>query len=172
MLLLCFKIFVSRIIDVTLSSVRTMFIVKCNKIVASLIAFVEIFIWFYAAKEALVTDIDSIFIVISYALGYATGTFVGTFINERFVSGIYSVNVSLNKINNKLINDLEGICYDVINIKTEGKNILNLTVDKKNYKNCIEYLYKIDKSAKVLVTESKLINFNKLKIRKSDKYKK
>ena len=53
MLILCFKIFLSRILDVSLSSVRTMFVVKCNKIMASLIAFVEIFIWFYAAKEAL-----------------------------------------------------------------------------------------------------------------------
>lgn len=172
MFLLCFKIFVSRILDVTLSSVRTMFIVKCNKVVASLIAFVEIFIWFYAAKEALVTEVNSIFIVISYALGYATGTFVGTFINERFVSGIYSVNVNLNKIDNKIINDLKSFCYDVTNIKIESKNILNLIVDKKNYKNCIEYLYGIDNNSKVFVTESKLINFDKLKIRESDKYKK
>lgn len=44
MLILCFKIFLSRILDVSLSSVRTMFVVKCNKIMASLIAFVEIFI--------------------------------------------------------------------------------------------------------------------------------
>ena len=94
MLILCFKIFLSRILDVSLSSVRTMFVVKCNKIMASLIAFVEIFIWFYAAKEALVSNSTSLCIIVSYALGYATGTFIGTLINEKFISGIYSLKVS------------------------------------------------------------------------------
>ena len=106
MLILCFKIFLSRILDVSLSSVRTMFVVKCNKIMASLIAFVEIFIWFYAAKEALVSNSTSLCIIVSYALGYATGTFIGTLINEKFISGIYSLKVSLKGVNEKKIKKL------------------------------------------------------------------
>lgn len=161
MLILCFKIFLSRILDVSLSSVRTMFVVKCNKIMASLIAFVEIFIWFYAAKEALVSNSTSLCIVVSYALGYATGTFIGTLINEKFISGIYSLKVSLKGVNEKMIKKLNSICLDVANLKGENKDILFLEVDKKNYKELIDNIYKIDKSASIVINDAKFIRGEK-----------
>ncbi len=161
MLILCFKIFLSRILDVSLSSVRTMFVVKCNKIMASLIAFVEIFIWFYAAKEALVSNSTSLCIVVSYALGYATGTFIGTLINEKFISGIYSLKVSLKGVNEKMIKKLNSICLDVVNLKGESKDILFLEVDKKNYKELIDNIYKIDKSASIVINDAKFIRGEK-----------
>lgn len=161
MLILCFKIFLSRILDVSLSSVRTMFVVKCNKIMASLIAFVEIFIWFYAAKEALVSNSTSLCIIVSYALGYATGTFIGTLINEKFISGIYSLKVSLKGVNEKIIKKLNSICLDVVSLKGEGKNILFLEVDKKNYKELVNNIYIIDRSASIVINDAKFIRGEK-----------
>jgi len=161
MLILCFKIFLSRILDVSLSSVRTMFVVKCNKIMASLIAFVEIFIWFYAAKEALVSNSTSLCIIVSYALGYATGTFIGTLINEKFISGIYSLKVSLKGVNEKMLKKLNSICLDVVSLKGEGKNILFLEVDKKNYKELVNNIYIIDKYASIVINDAKFIRGEK-----------
>lgn len=161
MLILCFKIFLSRILDVSLSSVRTMFVVKCDKIMASLIAFVEIFIWFYAAKEALVSNSTSLCIIVSYALGYATGTFIGTLINEKFISGIYSLKVSLKVVNEKMLKNLNSICLDVVSLKGEGKNILFLEVDKKNYKDLVNNIYIIDKSASIVINDAKFIRGEK-----------
>lgn len=161
MLILCFKIFLSRILDVSLSSVRTMFVVKCNKIMASLIAFVEIFIWFYAAKEALVSNSTSLCIIVSYAIGYATGTFIGTLINEKFISGIYSLKVSLKGVNEKMLKKLNSICLDVVSLKGEGKNILFLEVDKKNYKELVNNIYMIDKYASIVINDAKFIRGEK-----------
>lgn len=161
MLILCFKIFLSRILDVSLSSVRTMFVVKCNKIMASLIAFVEIFIWFYAAKEALVSNSTSLCIIVSYALGYATGTFIGTLINEKFISGIYSLKVSLKGVNEKMLKKLNSICLDVVSLKGEGKNILFLEVDKKKYKELVNNIYMIDKYASIVINDAKFIRGEK-----------
>lgn len=161
MLILCFKIFLSRILDVSLSSVRTMLVVKCNKIMASLIAFVEIFIWFYAAKEALVSNSTSLCIIVSYALGYATGTFIGTLINEKFISGIYSLKVSLKGVNEKMLKKLNSICLDVVSLKGEGKNILFLEVDKKNYKELVNNIYMIDKYASIVINDAKFIRGEK-----------
>ena len=162
MLILCFKnIFYQEFLDVSLSSVRTMFVVKCNKIMASLIAFVEIFIWFYAAKEALVSNSTSLCIIVSYALGYATGTFIGTLINEKFISGIYSLKVSLKGVNEKMLKKLNSICLDVVSLKGEGKNILFLEVDKKNYKELVNNIYIIDKSASIVINDAKFIRGEK-----------
>ena len=51
MFLLCLKVFIARMIDVSLGTIRTMFIVKGNKIVASVIAFLEVLVWFYASRS-------------------------------------------------------------------------------------------------------------------------
>ena len=72
--ILCVKIFFVRILDVSLGTVRMIITVKGNKLVASLIGFFEILVWFLIVKEALNTTETSIFIALSYSLGYATGT--------------------------------------------------------------------------------------------------
>ena len=77
MLILCIKIFFARIFDVTLGTVRTMFTVKGKRLIASLIGFIEVLIWFLVVREALNTESKSIFVAISYALGFATGTYIG-----------------------------------------------------------------------------------------------
>ena len=61
-LMLCIKIFCVRIVDVSMGTFRTIVTVKGQKLLASMIGFVEVFIWFVIVKEALSTDSTSIFI--------------------------------------------------------------------------------------------------------------
>ena len=81
LLFLCLKIFFVRIIDVSMGTFRTIVTVKGKRLVATSIGFVEAFIWFLVVKEALTTDIDSIFIALSYSAGFASGTFIGSFLS-------------------------------------------------------------------------------------------
>ena len=83
MLLLCLKIFFVRILDVSLGTIRTLFTVKGKKIIASVIGFFEVLVWFLVVKEALNTDENSIFIAISYSLGFATGTYIGSYLSKE-----------------------------------------------------------------------------------------
>ena len=65
LLILCFKIFFVRIIDVSLGTFRTMETVKGKTKEATIIGFFELLIWFLIVKEALNTTSNSIFIAIS-----------------------------------------------------------------------------------------------------------
>lgn len=157
MFFLCIKIFFARIIDVSLGTIRTVFIVKGNKFISSLIAFIEIFIWFYAARSALSTEVSSIFIVIAYALGYATGTYIGTMINEIFIEGVYSIQVISNKMKEKDILKIKKEKFGVTEVNTnDGKSMLYLTINKKRYKECIQLIKKIDSNSFIIVNDSKL----------------
>ena len=91
LLLLCIKIFLARIADVTLGTIRTNYTVKGKTLIAGIVAFIEVFIWFLVVKEALNTDIQSIWIVISYSGGYATGTILGTYISKTFINSLISI---------------------------------------------------------------------------------
>ena len=66
LLILCFKIFFVRIIEVSLGTFRTMETVKGKTKEATIIGFFELLVWFLIVKEALNTTSNSIFIAISY----------------------------------------------------------------------------------------------------------
>lgn len=156
-LFLSIKIFFARILDVSLGTIRTMFIVKGNKLTSASIAFIEVIIWFFAAREALNTELNSIWIAISYAGGYATGTFIGTFINEFFISGIYSIQVISSNITPKDINTIKNQDFGVSVISTtDHKTILLLSINKKRYRECLKLIKSIDSNSFIVVNEAKL----------------
>ena len=157
MVLACIKIFVSRIIDVSLGTLRTMFVVKGNKIVSSSIAFIEVFVWFYAARVALVNYDNSITIAIFYSLGYATGTYLGTLLNEMLVDGIYNIEVISSKIKVSDILKIKKANYGLSVVKTiDNKLIIYLSINKKRYKDCIKLIKSIDKDSFIVVNDAKV----------------
>ena len=83
--LLCLKIFFARILDVTLGTIRMVQTVKGRTIVAGIIAFFEVVVWFLVVREALQTDAN-MWIVIAYSGGYATGTMLGSLISNKFIN--------------------------------------------------------------------------------------
>ena len=97
LLLLCLKIFFCRILDVSLSTIRLVVIVKGKNIFAGLIGICEALIWFLIVREALTFQADSALaywsIALSYAVGFASGTLVGCKLSEIFVGG--NVNVQI-----------------------------------------------------------------------------
>ena len=64
-LFLCFKIFFVRIIDVSLGTARTIIMVRGKGLIASIIGFFEVFVWFLIVREALNTTESGLFIAIS-----------------------------------------------------------------------------------------------------------
>ena len=139
LLLLCIKVFCVRILDVSLGTTRTIVMVKGKTTLASIIGFFEVLIWFLVVKEALNTDINSIWIAVAYAGGFATGTFVGGFLSNKFIKGNFGVQVILSKNDNKVVNTLrkEGYAVSVIDVKGQDelneKYMLFIEIDKRKF---------------------------------------
>ena len=96
LILLCIKIFLVRILDVSLGTLRTMYVVKEKKILAASIGFIEALIWFLIVKEALTVSNPSIYIAISYAAGFSIGTFVGSSLAKNLILGKIMIQVYSN----------------------------------------------------------------------------
>lgn len=161
--LLCLKIFLARICDVSIGTVRMILTVKGKKIYATLSAFLEVFIWFMIAKEALSTEIDSIFIPLSYASGYATGTLMGMIISDKFIDSIVGVQVISNNITKEMIDEIrkKGFAVTIIPIKKEEKReekeMLYIQLHKSKLKFLTKILNGLDKKAFIIVSETKTI---------------
>lgn len=163
LLILCLKIFIARIIDVTLATLRTVYSVKGKTLLAGIIGFIEATIWFIVVKEALNTDIQSPFIVMSYAGGFATGSILGTFVSKKFVNSLIKVEVITTKATPENVEKirLEGFGISVIDILDNeddvDKKMLIITLNSKHLEELKRILRHIDKKAFVVVNESKIV---------------
>jgi uncharacterized protein YebE (UPF0316 family) len=161
LLLLCIKIFLVRIIDVSLGTFRTIITVKGRAIYASIIGFIEVFVWFIIVREALNTDIDSIWIAFSYSLGFATGTYIGSIISRKFIKTTFSVEVITSKI--EMSDILRNKGYAVTELSVEGKDektnkyMLLLEIGNHSLNELKNLIKQLDKNAFTIVTETKLV---------------
>lgn len=160
MLLLCIKVFLVRIVDVTLGTIRTMFTVKGKRLIASLFGFVEVLIWFLIVREALQTDDKSIFVAIAYALGFATGTYFGGFLSSVLIKGKIAVQVFTE--NTEIVDILreKGYAVTVMDCKgynTKSKYMLYIGVDKKKERELRKIIEVIDPHAFIVENETNYV---------------
>lgn len=161
LLVLCVKVFMGRLVDVSLATLVTVYVVKGQRIKATIIGFIDVFIWFLIVKEALNTDIQSIWIAVAYAGGYASGTFIGSMLSQLFNKGTVSVQIITKDIENNVTKAIKNSGYSASIIECKGiyneeKNyMIYAQIDNKKLKNFKNLITKIDNSAFITVTESK-----------------
>ena len=161
MILICIEIFLARVVDVTLGTVRTIFIVHGRKNIASIIAFFEVLIWFLVANEALLNTSHSILVPIFYSLGFAVGTYIGIIITNKYIKSFITAQITTKKDNIVLINILRdnGYGVSVVSLKNEKDNIkkdlLYVSINKNSSKDLIKLVKKIDKNAFIIFNDVK-----------------
>ncbi|MBE6152118.1 MAG: DUF2179 domain-containing protein [Firmicutes bacterium] len=168
LLTLCLKIFFVRILDVSLGTVRTIISVKGQNLLASIIGFVEITIWFLVVKEAINTENTSLWIVFSYASGFSVGTYIGGLLSSKFIEGNLGVQIITGEHNYELIDILrkEGYGVTVIDVKGQnnsGKYMLFIEINNKNFNHLKNIVKKHDSQAFIVVNETKYVQNGYLK---------
>ncbi|NLZ95859.1 MAG: DUF2179 domain-containing protein [Bacteroidales bacterium] len=95
-------IFVGRVMDVSLGTLRIIFVSKGEKLKAPIIGFFEILIWVVIISQVFSRANDMI-TYLSYAAGYAAGNYVGILIEKRIAFGVILCRVYTNKSGHKLL---------------------------------------------------------------------
>lgn len=162
MLFTCLTIFLARFVDVSISTFRTMLMVRKRSFVIPILAFLEVFIWFIAARKALNTDVDSILIPIFYSLGYATGTYLGGYLSHRLLKDINTIEVTTKRNNTKLINKLrkEGFSISILGLKNAydtPKDLIIVDVKRKSTNEVVDMIKKIDPDAFIVVRDTRMV---------------
>ncbi len=91
-IMLPFLVFLARIVDVSLGTLRTVLIARGVRWLAPLIGFVEVLIWITVVAQ-IVRQVGHWGTYIAYAAGFACGTWVGMLIEERIALGTALVRV-------------------------------------------------------------------------------
>lgn len=148
--LLPFIIFFGRIVDVTLGTLRIIFVSKGEKLKAPIIGFFEVFIWVVIISQILSRANDMV-AYLSYAGGYAAGNYVGILIEKRIAFGIILCRVYTNKPGLKLVNLLSLKGFGATMVHGTGSinevDIIETVFDRKKLKHVSGIILDFDKDA-------------------------
>ncbi len=112
-------VFFARVIDVTLGTLRIIFISRGKKYIAPILGFVETFIWIMAVGQ-IVRNINDPWSYVAYAAGFASGTVVGMLIEDRLAIGTLIIRTILPGDTHELIDRLHKAGYGVTCVPGEG----------------------------------------------------
>lgn len=139
--LLPILIFLSRIFDVTLGTLRIIFVNRGMRYLAPLIGFFEVLIWLIVISQ-IMQNLNSPINYIAYAAGFAAGNFVGILIEQKLAMGITLIRIITRKKAPELLTDLRSKGYSVTNVPAQANSgdveIIFLPARRKEIKHIIE----------------------------------
>ena len=111
-------IFSARVVDVSLDTIRILFISKRLKYLAPIIGFFEVLVWLMAMKQ-IMQNLDNVGYMFAYAAGFATGNFVGMYIEQLLSIGKVIIRI-ISKDCDGLIDSLRACGCGVTSIEAQG----------------------------------------------------
>lgn len=118
--LLCLLIFVLRICDVTLGTVRTVSIVKGYIGLSVVLGFFEVMIWILAVSQVIVRLGESWLLPLCYAGGFAVGNAIGILVERRLALGTSVVRFLSATRGAEIARVLQGDGHTVTTFSGEG----------------------------------------------------
>jgi len=119
--LLPLLIFIARVADVSIGTVRVIFITRGLKYFAPIVGFVEILIWLLAIGQ-IMQNLSNPLCYIAYAGGFATGNYVGIWIAEKLSLGVVLIRVVTSKDASELVEYLKTAKYGVTSVDGHGSS--------------------------------------------------
>jgi len=118
-LILPFLIFIARVADVTMGTIRVIFVSRGLKYLAPVVGFFEILIWLLAIGQ-IMTNLSNPACYIAYAGGFAIGNYVGICIAEKLSLGVVLIRVITKMDALPLVEHLNAKNYGVTSIDGHG----------------------------------------------------
>ena len=100
-------VFLARVTDVSINTVRVIFMLNGKKWLSTLLGFFESFIWLIVIGQ-IIQNVSNPITYIAYAGGFATGIYVGMLIEEKLAIG----NVIVRILTQKDATDMIGNLHD------------------------------------------------------------
>ena len=139
--LLPLLIVLSRVVDVTLGTIRIIYIARGMRYLAPFFGFFEILVWLLAIGQ-IMRNLTNPLYYLAYAVGFTLGNFVGILVEERLAIGSVVIRIITQKDSDTLIDRLRGQGYGVTVLNAIGSTgmvkVIFTIVKRKNLEEVID----------------------------------
>lgn len=155
-LILPLLIFLARVADVSIGTIRLIFISRGLKYLAPVVGFFEILIWLLAIGQ-IMKNLSNPVCYVAYAGGFAMGNFVGMWIAEKLSLGVVLIRVVTKKDAAELVGYLKSVDYGVTSVDghgTTGKvKVVFTIVPRREAKRVVDLIKKFNPKAFYTIEE-------------------
>jgi len=118
-ILLPVLIFIARITDVSINTIRIIYVLGGRRWTATMLGFFEAFIWLMAIRQ-IFEHLDNWLCYVAYPAGFASGIFIGMIIEERIAYGKVIVRIITRRDVKELIEFLNLRKQRYTHVNAEG----------------------------------------------------
>ncbi len=162
-------IFVARILDVSIATIRIVLLNKGSEFWAPVLGFIETLIWVIAIGE-IMKNLGSPITYLAYAGGFAAGTYIGVILEKKIAMGTSLIQVITKVEAASLAEVLRHMKLPIASVKAEGNegpiNILYITTRRKDLSSIFKIIKFHNPSAFVTVEELTIANDDQMHHRK------
>jgi uncharacterized protein YebE (UPF0316 family) len=151
-----FVIFTLRVTDMTLDTLRVLFVIRGRKPLAWVLGFFQSSLWVIAITTVL-GNLDNMWNIVGYAGGFATGNVVGMLIEERLAIGHSHMRIISSRRGTAIAEAVRQAGYAATEIAGRGKDgtvaVISCSVARKDINSLKSQVYNIDSEAFITVEE-------------------
>lgn len=144
-------IFALRVTDMSLDTLRMLFVVRGRKRIAWALGFGQAAVFVIAITSVLTGLEKNPLMVLFYAAGFATGNVVGMLVEERLAVGHMRLNIISKEHGSEVATLLRSNGYAVTEIPAKGLtgrvNLLSVSVLRKDVDHVDQLVHQLDESA-------------------------
>jgi uncharacterized protein YebE (UPF0316 family) len=154
-------IFFARITDVSLDTLRIIFINRNLRYYAAIIGFFGVLIWLMVIRQ-IFQRLDNPLCFIAYAAGFAAGNFVGIMIENRISLGKVIIRTITRQESDDLVDFLKSSGYGITVINAEGMTgpvkVIFTIAERSHIKNIVEAIKRYNPTAFYSVEDIRFVS--------------
>lgn len=172
-LLLAVTIFVMRVLNYAVGTIRLVVITRNRRVLASILASVEAFI-FAVVIANVVSDLENVVNLFSYCAGAAIGSYVGMVLESRLVTGYMIVNIFTGNGGHQMAVALRDAGFGVTEITGEGRDgvvtTLRSVINKRDVTHVTDVVQTINPQAFIALEEARAVKYGWLQTGRGGKH--
>lgn len=153
-----FLIFIARVADMSLATVRTLFLVRGRSWQAGAIGFVEALLYIVALNQVF-QHLNSVGSFFFYAAGFACGNILGAYFEEKLAIGFLTVQIIPRDYPTAIVDKLREAGFGVTVWEAEGikgrHQVLLAVIRRRDRDRLISLVSQDDESAFISVSEAR-----------------
>ena len=154
-------IFLARVCDVTIGTVRIMLISRGRRWIVPLLGFIEMMIWLMAVRQ-IMQNLANIASYFAFAGGFAMGNYVGMYIEEKLAFGLQVIRVITRQDAADLIKVLKEKRFGVTVVDAQGTmgkvNIIFMIINRSDLKKVVDLIKKFNPKAFYSIEDVKSVS--------------
>jgi uncharacterized protein YebE (UPF0316 family) len=154
--LLTLVIFGLRVLDMSLDTLRVLFVLRGRRPLAWILGFFQSAIW-VVAITSVINNLENWLNIIGYAAGFATGNVVGMIIDERLAIGHAHLRIISSRRGSAVVQAIRNAGYAATEVSGQGKDgtvaMINSSIRRRDITRVRREVFQIDPTAFITVGE-------------------